>query len=556
MFSRRILARGLVLLALVTSGIAMSAGPSAAADISGAMPVLDGEEKAFVKLINDYRAANGRAPLQVSIALTKASAWMSDDMSKRSADTFGHADSLGRDPFARMATFGYDYSVFNTYAAENIAAGNAGAAETFTQWKNSPGHNANMLDANEKTMGIARVGRAGSPYKWYWTNDFGGFVDATVTEPVVQPPLSIPTVRSTMVALAPSRLFDTRSSNAVGPDQSMTVHVVGKNGIPAGGVSAVTMTVTLTDALAPGFVTVYPGGGGRPDNSNLNVEGSGSTVANLVTVPVGPSGDVVFYTSGGGHLIADVAGYYGVVNGTARAGRFRPTAPTRLLDTRSGGSVAANTSRTVHVVGQAGVPNGGVSAVSVNLTLTNADAAGFLTAYPAAGAVPNASNLNINHSGDTVAGAAVVPVDGNGNIAVYLSGGGDLIVDINGWFTDGSAPAASGGLFVAQSPRRQLDTRSGSTLGTKSTRDVGVPTGAIAVSANLTLTGTAGAGFLTAFGAGGSQPLVSSINSTHANHTVANHAIIPAAGAGVRFFADMRTDLLVDYDGYYLPDGV
>ena len=33
-----------------------------------------------------------------------------------------------------------------TTAAENIAAGNGGAAPTFEQWRTSPGHNENMLD--------------------------------------------------------------------------------------------------------------------------------------------------------------------------------------------------------------------------------------------------------------------------------------------------------------------------------------------------------------------------------------------------------------------------
>jgi hypothetical protein len=155
-----------------------------------------------------------------------------------------------------------------------------------------------------------------------------------------------------------------------------------------------------------------------------------------------------------------------------------------------------------------------------------------------------------------VAGAAVVPVDANGNVGVYLDAGGDLLVDINGWFTDGSAPAASGGLFVAQTPQRQLDSRGVSTFGTNVKRDVVVPSGAIAVSANLTLTGTSGAGFVTAYAASAGQPAVSSVNASYGGQTVANHAIVPASGGGIRLFAAMPTDVIVDYDGYYLPDGV
>jgi uncharacterized protein YkwD len=135
---------------------------------------LDAEETAFVTLINQYRAQNGRAPLQVSVALTASSKWMSVDMATK--DYFSHTDSLSRDPFARMAAFSYTYS---GYSGENIAAGNASAEDTFTQWKNSPGHNANMLESSYNVIGVGRAYAATSSYGWYWTTDFGSFVDAT-----------------------------------------------------------------------------------------------------------------------------------------------------------------------------------------------------------------------------------------------------------------------------------------------------------------------------------------------------------------------------------------
>jgi uncharacterized protein YkwD len=135
---------------------------------------LDSEERAFLGLINDYRAQNGIAPLQVSVTLTQASDWMSNDMALK--NYFSHTDSQGRDPFVRMTAFNYKYST----AGENIAAGNASAQDTFTQWKNSPGHNANMLNANYKVIGIGRAQNSSSTYNWYWTTDFGGTVDTTV----------------------------------------------------------------------------------------------------------------------------------------------------------------------------------------------------------------------------------------------------------------------------------------------------------------------------------------------------------------------------------------
>lgn len=132
---------------------------------------LDSEQSAFLTLINNYRAQNGAGPLQISVALQNASQWMSGDMAAKGY--FSHTDSLGRDPFRRMADFGYSYAP----AGENIAAGNASAQSTFNQWQASSGHQANMLNAGYKVIGIGRVYNSASPYRWYWTTNFGGVVD-------------------------------------------------------------------------------------------------------------------------------------------------------------------------------------------------------------------------------------------------------------------------------------------------------------------------------------------------------------------------------------------
>jgi uncharacterized protein YkwD len=136
---------------------------------TSADPNLDTEEQAFVTLINDYRQANGLGPLAIDWEMQSSSDWMSNDMGVKAY--FSHTDSLGRDPWTRMCAFGYCY---NTWMGENIAAGYTTASDVFTAWKNSPGHNANMLGSNYIAMGISRVYVTGSPYGWYWTNDFGG----------------------------------------------------------------------------------------------------------------------------------------------------------------------------------------------------------------------------------------------------------------------------------------------------------------------------------------------------------------------------------------------
>lgn len=133
---------------------------------------LDKEESAFLGLINEYRAQNGLSKLTPTRSLNGAAHWMSADMA--TYNYFDHEDRFGRSPFDRMAVFLYKY---NTSMAENIAAGNSSAKATFVQWKNSPGHNKNMLGKNFRAIGIARAYNENSTYRWYWTTDFGGFVD-------------------------------------------------------------------------------------------------------------------------------------------------------------------------------------------------------------------------------------------------------------------------------------------------------------------------------------------------------------------------------------------
>jgi uncharacterized protein YkwD len=166
---------------------------------ASADPQLDSEEQAFVTLINTYRSQNGLGPLSIDWEMQASSDWMSADMGQKGY--FSHTDSLGRDPWTRMCDFGYCY---NTWKGENIAAGYATAQSVFTAWQNSPGHNANMLGANYTAMGISRVYTGGSPYGWYWTNDFGG-VNSNAPPPGSATPTSTPThTPSTTPTLTPS----------------------------------------------------------------------------------------------------------------------------------------------------------------------------------------------------------------------------------------------------------------------------------------------------------------------------------------------------------------
>lgn len=146
-----------------------------ASGLQAGAQTLDDEERTMLRLVNEYRAQNGLSQLRVSIVLTRASEWKSADMASK--NYFGHVDSQGRDPFVRMSAFGYNY---NTSRGENLAAGYADAVRTFNQWKTSASHNAAMLNGKYNVIGIAREYSGGSQYKWYWTSNFGGYVDALI----------------------------------------------------------------------------------------------------------------------------------------------------------------------------------------------------------------------------------------------------------------------------------------------------------------------------------------------------------------------------------------
>jgi hypothetical protein len=152
----------------------------------GAVAAIDGEEQAFLTLINSHRAANGLGTLTLDSQLNVVADWMSNDMATN--DYFSHTDSLYRDPFQRMADLGYTY---NTWKGENLAAGVDTAQGAFDLFEGSPGHNANMLNANFKVIGIARVFGDGSTFGWYWSTEFGG--QGSTPPPAPPPPEPEPT---------------------------------------------------------------------------------------------------------------------------------------------------------------------------------------------------------------------------------------------------------------------------------------------------------------------------------------------------------------------------
>lgn len=384
-------------------------------------------------------------------------------------------------------------------------------------------------------------------------------------------PAVTPALGSRFTPLPPARVLDTREGNGAPPGKvaaggTVDLQVTGRGGVPASGVSAVVLNVTVTEPTALSFLTAWPAGEVRPVASNLNFS-AGQTVPNLVVVKVGAGGKVSLYNyAGSTHVIADVSGWYGA-SGATQGSRYHPVAPSRLLDTRTGlGAVLAKllpqTALDLQVTGRGGVPATGVSAVAVNVTVTEPAAGGFLTTWPTGGVLPLASSLNFAPA-QTVANLAVVKVGADGRISIYNGGGGvHVIADVAGWF--GPEGETTGARYHPLAPARVLDTRSGNgapiaplaggtTMSLQVTGRGGVPaTGVSAVILNVIAVDPAGGGYLTVWPNGETLPLASSLNFA-AGQTVPN-LVVAKVGAGGKvniYNGGGTAHLVADVAGWY-----
>lgn len=117
----------------------------------------------ILTLVNQQRATAGCSPLTASSALDQLAQNFSEDMAARGF--FDHTDPDGNTPWDRAKKLG-----ITNLGGENIARGQADAQAVMDAWMNSPGHRANILDCDYKTLGVGIHFATGGPW---WTQDFG-----------------------------------------------------------------------------------------------------------------------------------------------------------------------------------------------------------------------------------------------------------------------------------------------------------------------------------------------------------------------------------------------
>ena len=362
--------------------------------------------------------------------------------------------------------------------------------------------------------------------------------------------------------LPPARILDTRDGGPggrLGADATADVQVTGRGGVPAAGVTAVALNVTVTQPTATSFLTLFPAGRPRPLASSLNYTPA-KTVPNLVVVKVGAGGKVSMYNlAGATDVIFDVAGWYSNDgDDPAGDGRYTGLVPSRILDTRDGGvPLGPNGSLDLQVAGRGGVPAAGVRAAVLNVTATATTATSFVTVHPTGVARPLASNVNFD-AGQSVSNRVMATLGAGGKVTIYnLAGLTDIVVDVGGWYSDASAAPATPGTFTSIAPARLLDTRttySAAPLagGTAMTIFVAIPPSPIrALALNVTVVDPAGAGFLTLFPSGGALPLASDVNYA-GGETRPNLTVVQVGADGtIVLYTSTTAHVVLDVAGWF-----
>jgi uncharacterized protein YkwD len=359
-----------------------------------------------------------------------------------------------------------------------------------------------------------------------------------------------PVSSAAYISVQPCRLADTRLTSGYVRLDALTLQIPSRGicDIPSNATS-LALTLTVDRPQSAGFLTAWPADQARPVVSNVNFTAN-QIRANSSITRLDSSGKFRVFTSVPTQVVVDVVGAF-VPSSAATSGRFVPRPSTRIFDSRPGPKLSAAASMTLPLPG--GVPSDAV-ALALNVTITESSGPGFVTEFPAGRQMPISSILNVDQANQTRAAAGIFPVSAAG-VALYVSGGGHIVVDLFGYFTGPSAGSGTDGLFTAYDPTRLLDTRGVSPLGD------GVPMypgGGLELAVSqggsiaYNVTSVNGApGYVTALPAGTIRPQTSTVNSVGGGDVVANFAITQVSSRGLGFYSQSQTDIVVDLQGWF-----
>jgi len=414
---------------------------------------------------------------------------------------------------------------------------------TITSGTSGRGTNS-LIFRVEANAGVARTGTI---------NISGGYSIAVQQAGTIELPSGL-----RYFPILPCRAADTRTSASprMTAGETRNFALPASNcGIP-GNVAAYSLNVTVVPAGALSYVTLGPAGLPRPTVSTLN-SFDGRIKSNAAIVPAGAGGAISVFVTDATDVVLDVNGYFAIEGAAPLA--FYPLAPCRIADTRLTTPIAAGSTRGFTPAGSCGIPTT-AQAYSLNLTAVPMSALGFLTVWPSGLARPLASTLN-SPTGVVTANAAIVPAGISGGISVFATDTTNVVIDVNGYFAAAVSGASS---FHTVAPCRVVDTRiapgalGGPVMEGNQTRtfplassNCGLSESAKAYSLNVTVVPSGPLSYLTLWPAGGTQPLVSTLNAFDGS-VVSNAAIVPAGtGGGVSVFVTNQAHVIVDVNGYF-----
>lgn len=249
---------------------------------------------------------------------------------------------------------------------------------------------------------------------------------------------------------------------------------------------------------------------------------------------------------------------------------FIPIIPLRVLDTRFAtglsGKFTANSARTWQVAAVGTIPADAV-AVTGNVTVTQQEAAGYVSVTPTAINIPPSSTINFPLA-DNRANNLTVPLSATGSLsAVYRAAPGKkthLIFDVTGYFLAND----TGATFTTIIPARLLDTRIGAGLTGKFANNTprtltiagspGIPSSATAITGNLTVTQQSGPGYLAVTKTPTASPATSTLNFPVSDNR-ANGLFAPLDVTGELSIVyksgspGATTHIILDVTGYFEP---
>jgi hypothetical protein len=244
-------------------------------------------------------------------------------------------------------------------------------------------------------------------------------------------------------AVPPLRILDTRfgtgvTKGRIAPGQTISMKVAGMGSIPATGVGAAMLNVTIVNPTMSVYLVLYPTGGTLPHVST-NAFQKGETRAARVVVGVGPDGKVnVFSPYATADVVVDIVGWFSKTSSAAGGASFIPLPVSQRLTPAQTGSASWTKlgSKPIAIAGVDGIPAMSAaihpSAVVTNLHVSASTTGGYLFAYPAE---PRTSGSDLNFlTGQVVQNLGVATLASNGAFLLFSTSQANVTIDIYGWF--------------------------------------------------------------------------------------------------------------------------